>query len=170
MAFTAYIGLGANLGEPVRTILAAVQALKILPGTTLSGLSRLYRSAPLGPPGQPEYINAAARIETGLTAHALLAALQDIENRHGRTRSIRWGARTLDLDLLLYGNDEILTSTLIVPHIELKNRNFVVIPLLDIAPELRLPDGTPLANLPAAHDRTGLEQIHAGGIPAIDDN
>ena len=170
MTFTAYIGLGANLGDPVHSIIAAVQALKTLPGTRLSGLSRLYRSAPLGPPGQPEYINAAARIETGLTAHALLAALQDIENQHGRTRNIRWGARTLDLDLLLYGNDEILTSTLIVPHIELKNRNFVVIPLLDIAPELRLPDGTLLANLPAAHDRIGLEQIHAGDIPAIDDN
>lgn len=170
MAFTAYIGLGANLGEPVCTIMAAVQALKTLPGTRLSGLSRLYRSAPLGPPGQPEYINAAARIETGLTAHALLAALQDIENQNGRTRSIRWGARTLDLDLLLYGNDEVLTSTLIVPHIELKNRNFVVIPLLDIDPGLRLPDGVPLANLPAAHDRTGIEQIDAGDIPAIDDN
>lgn len=170
MTFTAYIGLGANLGDPTHTIMAAVQALKTLPGTTLTGLSCLYRSAPLGPPGQPDYINAAARIETGLTAHALLTALQDIENRHGRTRSIRWGARTLDLDLLLYANDEFLTSALIVPHRELKNRNFVVIPLLDIAPDLRLPDGTSLANLPAAHDRIGLEQIQAGDIPAIDDN
>jgi len=170
MTYTAYIGLGANLGDPVSTLQAAVLALKALPDTRLTGLSRFYRSAPVGPAGQPDYVNAAARIETGLTAHALLTALQAIEKQHGRTREIRWGARTLDLDLLLYGNDEIQTSSLIVPHIELKNRNFVVIPLLDISPDLSLPDGTLLASLSVAQDRSGLEAINPGIFSAIDDN
>lgn len=170
MTFTAYIGLGANLGDPVRTLLAALQALQAVPETRLTGLSRLYRSAPVGPAGQPYYFNAAARIETGLTAHALLTALQMIENQHGRTREVRWGARTLDLDLLLYGKDEIRTSSLIVPHIELKNRNFVVIPLLDIDPDLSLPDGTALAALPVAHDRRGLERLDTDIFPVIDDH
>lgn len=170
MRFTAYIGLGANLGDPVGTVRAAVAALKALPATRLTGISRLYRSAPVGPAGQPDYFNAAARVETGLTAHALLEALQAIENAHGRTRAVRWGARTLDLDLLLYGKDEIQTSSLIVPHVELKNRNFVVIPLLDIDPDLSLPDGTALAALPVAHDRRGLERLDTDIFPVIDDH
>lgn len=170
MRFTAYIGLGANLGDPVTTLGAAIDALRRVPSSQLTGLSRFYRSAPVGPAGQPDYINAAARMNTSLTAHALLAALQAIEDEHGRKRELRWGPRTLDLDLLLYDRDEIQTSSLIVPHIELKNRNFVVIPLLDINPGLALPDGTRLASLPAASDRAGLEPLEAGILPAIDDN
>lgn len=170
MCFTAYIGLGANLGDPVATLLSAVEALRRVPTSRLTGLSPLYRSAPVGPAGQPDYINAVARMDTSLTAHALLAELQAIENLHGRTRELRWGPRTLDLDLLLYGNDEIRTSSLIVPHTELKNRNFVVIPILDINPGLTLPDGTRLTDLPAARDRAGLEPLAAGILPAIDDN
>ena len=170
MMFTAHIGLGANLGDPVRTLDAAVQALRQLPDAQLTGLSHFYRSAPVGPSGQPDYVNAVARIETRMTAHALLAALQAIENLHGRTREIRWGARTLDLDLLLYANDEILTSSLKVPHIELKNRNFVIIPLLDINPDLTLPEGTRLTDLPAAHDSAGLQRIATGTSSVIDDN
>lgn len=170
MTFTAHIGLGANLGDPLRTLDDAIQALRQLPDSQLTGLSHFYRSAPVGPAGQPDYINTAARIETTMTAHALLAALQAIENLHGRTREVRWGARTLDLDLLLYANDEIRTSSLNVPHIELKNRNFVVIPLLDINPDLALPDGTHIADLPAAHDITGLQRIDASTSSVIDDN
>lgn len=170
MMFTAHIGLGANLGDPVHTLNAAVQALRQIPDTQLTGLSHFYRSAPVGPAGQPDYVNAVARIETAMTAHALLAALQAIESLHGRTREVRWGARTLDLDLLLYANDEIWTSSLNVPHIELKNRNFVVIPLLDINRDLTLPDGTRLTNLPAAHDSAGLQRIATGISSVIDDN
>ena len=154
--FTAYIGLGANLGHPEAALRRAVHALRQLPCSRVSGISQYYRSAPLGPPDQPDYWNAALRLETRLTPHALLTSLHDIENQNGRLRAQRWGARTLDLDLLLYGNDIIQTSSLIVPHPELKNRNFVVIPLLDIDPGLTLPDGAALASLPAAHDWQGL--------------
>lgn len=159
-AFTACIGLGANLGDAEATLKSAVSALRRLPDSALTGLSCLYRSAPLGPAGQPDYFNAAARLQTNLTAHALLQQLQAIENQHGRLREVRWGARTLDLDLLLYGHDEISTKDLIVPHTELKNRNFVVIPLLDLDPALTLPDGTALATLPAARDHAGLQRVH----------
>lgn len=158
-ATTAFIGLGANLGDAAAALRSALDSLRQLPESALTGVSRLYRSAPLGPPGQPDYLNAAARLDTRLTPHALLRQLQDIENRHGRVREIRWGARTLDLDLLLFGNDIVLTSDLIVPHTELKNRNFVVIPLLDIDADLTLPDGSPLAALAVAQDAHGLQPL-----------
>jgi 2-amino-4-hydroxy-6-hydroxymethyldihydropteridine diphosphokinase len=151
-----YIGLGANLGDATATLKSAVAALRTLADSHVFAVSRLYRSAPLGPAGQPDYWNAALLLETTLTPHALLAALQAIENEHGRVREVRWGARTLDLDLLLYGHDEIATADLVVPHPELASRNFVVHPLLDINAELRLPDGRLLASLPSAHDDNGL--------------
>ncbi|MGH8492822.1 MAG: 2-amino-4-hydroxy-6-hydroxymethyldihydropteridine diphosphokinase [Moraxellaceae bacterium] len=154
--FPAYIGLGANLGDAQATLKAAVKALRALPDSQLTGLSRLYRSAPVGPAGQPDYFNAAARFETSLAPHALLAALQAIENDHGRLREVRWGARTLDLDLLLYDRDEISTADLVLPHPELSARNFVLHPLLDIDATLALPDGRMLASLPAAKDESGL--------------
>jgi 2-amino-4-hydroxy-6-hydroxymethyldihydropteridine diphosphokinase len=159
-AFTAFIGLGANLGDAEATLKSALDALRHFPESALTGVSRLYRSAPLGPAGQPDYRNAAARLETRLTPHALLRELQGIENSHGRVRGIRWGARTLDLDLLLYGSDIVSTSDLIVPHRELRNRNFVVIPLLDIDAGLSLPDGSLLATLPVAQDARGLQPLH----------
>jgi 2-amino-4-hydroxy-6-hydroxymethyldihydropteridine diphosphokinase len=159
-ATTAFIGLGANLGDAVATLRSAVDGLRQLPESALTGISRLYRSAPLGPAGQPDYLNAAARLDTRLTPHALLRQLQAIENRHGRVREIRWGARTLDLDLLLFGSDIVSTSDLIVPHPELKNRNFVVIPLLDIDATLTLPDGHLLTTLAVAQDASGLQPLH----------
>ncbi|MFN3585966.1 MAG: 2-amino-4-hydroxy-6-hydroxymethyldihydropteridine diphosphokinase, partial [Moraxellaceae bacterium] len=146
----AFIGLGANLGDPVRTLQSAVQSLCALPSTTLVAVSSAWRSAPLGPPGQPDYVNAVARLRSGLTPHGLLAALQAVERAHGRERGIRWGARTLDLDLLLFGDDVITTQDLVVPHPELARRNFVVVPLLELAPDLVLPDGRALAELAAA--------------------
>lgn len=170
MTFTACIGLGANLGDPVDTLRRAVADLQQLPDSRLTRLSFAYRSAPLGPPGQPDYVNAVALLETRLPPHALLTHLQDIENRHGRTRGIRWDARTLDLDLLLYGNDVICTADLTVPHPELGNRNFVVIPLLDIQPDLVLPNGTPLQDQAAARDHHGLERLSTGIFAPISDN
>lgn len=159
---SACIGLGANLGDAEATLRAAVTALRHLPGTRLQALSSLYRSAPVGPSGQDDYLNAVACIETGLAPHALLQALQAIETSHGRLRDVRWGPRTLDLDLLLYGNDRIHSADLIVPHPEMTRRNFVVVPLLEIVPIATLPDGTPLAALPVAVDRTGLAVFRAG--------
>jgi 2-amino-4-hydroxy-6-hydroxymethyldihydropteridine diphosphokinase len=169
MPVPAFIGLGANLGNPAATLTAAIAALSALPDTRVSAVSGFYQSAPIGPADQPDYVNAVACLATGLSPHALLAALQDIENQHGRTREVRWGARTLDLDLLLYGNDEISTSSLIVPHIELKNRNFVVIPLLDICPELQLPDGTRISSLPVASHSAGLTRLSTDLPLPIDD-
>lgn len=152
----AYIGLGANLGEPLAQLRAAVAALAALPGSTLAAVSPLYRSAPLGPAGQPDYYNAVAALDTPLPPHALLAALQAIETAQGRVRLERWGPRTLDLDLLLYGADVIATPDLTVPHAELAQRCFVLVPLHDLAPALVLPDGRPLAQLAVHTDRTGL--------------
>lgn len=157
----AWIGLGANLGEAEATLRSAVAALRALPGR-LAGLSSLYRSAPLGPAGQADYLNAVARLDTPLAPHALLAALQAIENANGRVRGVRWGPRTLDLDLLLYGNDRIATADLTVPHPELVHRNFVVIPLLELEAKACLPDGRRLADLPCAHDTAGLAVLRAG--------
>lgn len=162
MKAVAWLGLGANLGDAEGTLKQAVAALRELEGSRLVALSGLYQSAPLGPPGQPDYLNAVAGLETPLPPHALLHALQAIENRHGRLRRERWGARTLDLDLLLYGQDVIATHDLIVPHVELENRNFVVIPLLDAWPGAHLPGGESLRTLPVARDHAGLRCRHAG--------
>ncbi|MDQ8037245.1 MAG: 2-amino-4-hydroxy-6-hydroxymethyldihydropteridine diphosphokinase [Pedobacter sp.] len=155
----ACIGLGANLGDAVSTLKSAVAALRTLADSRVVALSCLYRSAPVGPAGQPDYLNAALQLDTTLTPHALLSALQAIENEHGRVREVRWGARTLDLDLLLFGRDEIVSADLTVPHTELTARNFVVCPLLDIDAGLSLPDGRLLASLPAARDGNGLVAI-----------
>lgn len=158
----ACVGLGANLGDAEATLRSAVAALRALPGSRLAGLSSLYRSAPVGPAGQDDYLNAVASLATGLAPHALLAALQAIENAHGRQRAVRWGPRTLDLDLLLYGNDCLATTDLIIPHPELVRRNFVLVPLLEILPGAALPDGTRLDGLAAARDPAGLAVLRAG--------
>lgn len=158
----ASIGLGANLGDAEATLRSAVAALRALPGSRLKAVSSLYASAPLGPAGQPDYLNAVALLDTALAPHSLLAALQAIEDAHGRLRLERWGPRTLDLDLLLLGHDRIATTDLCVPHPEMTRRNFVLVPLLEIAPAATLPDGTRLAELAAARDRQGLAVRHAG--------
>jgi 2-amino-4-hydroxy-6-hydroxymethyldihydropteridine diphosphokinase len=159
---TAFIGLGANLGDSKQALRSAVVALRQLSESRLLDLSSLFRSAPLGPPDQNDYLNAVAKLETRLPPHALLQELQAIEDRHGRVRLQRWSARTLDLDLLLYGLDRISTSQLQVPHPEMHKRNFVLIPLLQLEPLLQLPDGISVAELPAAHDLAGLEELRPG--------
>ncbi|MBI5041406.1 MAG: 2-amino-4-hydroxy-6-hydroxymethyldihydropteridine diphosphokinase, partial [Gammaproteobacteria bacterium] len=136
--------LGSNLDDPRRHVSTALRELATVTSTRVSTVSSLYRSAPmvgLGVPAdQPAYINAVARLETRLSAEALLDALQAIEARHGRVRSgERWGPRTLDLDLLLYGDARIDTPRLRVPHPGIAERNFVLYPLAEIAPELEIP-------------------------------
>lgn len=140
MAATAYIGLGSNLAEPTQHILSAIEDIHNIQNSSLARTSRLYETAPIGPQDQPNYINAAVSLETSLDPYELLAALQQIENQHGRTRDTgHWGARTLDLDILLYNglvsNDPILT----LPHPELHNRAFVLYPLLDLDKDLEVP-------------------------------
>lgn len=134
----AYIGIGANLGDARANVADALARLGALPGTTLVRASACYRTAPVDSSGD-DYINAVACIDTGLTAHALLDALQAIELAHGRERPYRNAPRTLDLDLLLYGDERIASATLTVPHPRMHERAFVLVPLLDIAPDIELP-------------------------------
>ena len=141
----AFIGLGSNLGEPERQLSRALVELDGLAHSRLTGQSPLYGSRPVGPPAQPDYVNAVARLDTSLDAFVLLDALQAIERSHGRVRGERWGARTLDLDLLLYGDRQIDTAVLQVPHPQLHLRAFVLVPLHDLAPDLELPGLGPLA-------------------------
>ncbi len=155
-----YIGLGSNLDNPTEQIQCSLKAITSIPATNLIAQSSLYRSPPLCPPTQPDYINAVVEVNTGLTAHQLLTHLQLIEKARGRTRTTaRFGPRTIDLDLLLYDNLTINTPKLIVPHPGLSSRNFVLYPLAEIAPDLRLPSGTPLKDLLAHCSATGLEII-----------
>lgn len=147
MATDAYIGLGSNLANPAGQLARAVTALANLPRSTLVAQSPFYASRPVGPQDQPDFVNGVVWLKTGLSPLALLDQLQAIEQAHGRERKRHWGPRTLDLDLLLYGNDVIEQERLTVPHRELANRDFVLQPLLDLNPHLALPDGRPLADL-----------------------
>ena len=139
MTVSAFIGLGANLDDPVAHIARAFDALGRLPGTALAARSSLWRSAPVGYANQPEFVNAVARVETGLAADALLGELQRIENSHGRERSFANAPRTLDLDLLLYGDTTQATPALTLPHPRMHERAFVLAPLLEIAPDASIP-------------------------------
>jgi 2-amino-4-hydroxy-6-hydroxymethyldihydropteridine diphosphokinase len=130
----AYIGIGSNLHEPHAQVEAAFEELARLPRTRLSARSSLYRSAPVGYAAQPDFINAVAELDTGLGARELLGELQAIEARHGRRRSFANAPRTLDLDLLLFGDARIDEPQLVVPHPRMHERAFVLAPLLEIAP------------------------------------
>ena len=156
---TAYIGLGSNLDSPRRHIVAAFSALNALPATALTRRSSLYKSKPVGPRDQADFINAVAELRTGLLPLALLDGLQAIEDRHGRARARRWGPRTLDLDLLLYGAATINHERLTVPHPEMLKRAFVLVPLVEIRSDCALPGGGALNGHLAALDRAGLERL-----------
>ena len=132
----AYVGVGSNLEDPRTQVLTALEELGRLPETRLLKQSSLYRSAPLGHAEQPDFVNAVAQLETGLSAERLLAELQALEQRHGRKRSFANAPRTLDLDLLLFGSASIDTAALKVPHPRMHERAFVLEPLLEIAPQL----------------------------------
>ena len=146
----AYIALGANLDDPLGQLRAALDAVAALPDSRMLRTSSFYRTAPVGAPGQPDYLNAVAALETGLAPDDLLAALLEIEHDFGRRREYRNAPRTLDLDLLLYDDAVIDRPHLQVPHPRLHLRAFVLVPLAEIAPELRLPGrGSVAAWLPA---------------------
>ncbi|WP_271409214.1 2-amino-4-hydroxy-6-hydroxymethyldihydropteridine diphosphokinase [Pseudomonas sp. Q1-7] len=155
-----YIGLGSNLAEPVSQLRGALAALGEIPRTHLAAVSSLYASDPLGPPDQPRYVNAAAALDTGLTPLELLDALQAIELSQGRVRKDeRWGPRTLDLDILLFGQRRIDEPRLQVPHYHMHARAFVLYPLAELASDLRLPDGRPLQALLERCPFEGLERL-----------
>lgn len=159
----AYIGLGSNLGESLQTLQSALQHLDQHENIQVNAQSRFYGSKPVGPQDQPDYINAVVAVETTLDAHDLLAAMLHIEKLHGRDRenAVRWGARTLDLDLLLYGNSTIQADHLTVPHPYLTERSFVVVPLMDIAPDLVLPNGEILAQHFERHQNDELVPLES---------
>ena len=135
----AYVALGANIGEPVKHLRAAVDDLGTLPGTRVTARSSLYRSAPVGLLNQPDFINAVVAVDTPLPALELLRQLLTIEARHGRVRSVPNAPRTLDLDLLLYGELQMREAELTLPHPRMHQRAFVLLPLLEIAPDIILP-------------------------------
>lgn len=142
---TVYIALGSNLDNPVQQLQLAVENLKKFANNLV--VSPFYGSKPLGPQDQPDYVNAVAKFETDLQPLALLDKLQQIENEQGRVRLRRWGERTLDLDILLYGNELIQNERLTIPHYDMHHREFVIVPLYDLSPDLILPNGTPLSDL-----------------------
>lgn len=127
-----FIGLGSNLDNPLLQLKQAIAQLKWLESVTVKNVSSFYSSRPMGPQDQPDYINAVVEISTSLIPEHLLDELQKIEQQQGRVRKERWGARTLDLDILLYGDNVINTERLIVPHSGIKQRNFVLYPLSDL--------------------------------------
>lgn len=157
-----YLGLGSNLAEPLQQLRDALVAIERLPGSQLADVSSFYISDPLGPSDQPRYVNAVAALDTRLTPLELLDALQAIELEQGRVRKDqRWGPRTLDLDILLFGQRRLAEERLTVPHYHMHARAFVLYPLAEIAGELQLPDGRYLRELLAACPFEGLERLPA---------
>lgn len=135
--FSSYIALGSNLEDPIAHLQAALQEVAALSTTEITAISSFYRTKPIGPE-QPDIINAVIKIETALKPYDLLHALQKIELEHGRERLIRFGARTLDLDILLFDDVTMDDAELTIPHPRMQDRNFVLIPLKEIAPDLHL--------------------------------
>ena len=154
-----YIGIGSNLDAPIAQVQQAAVFLQTLPESRYLKTSALYRSPPMGPEDQPDYINAVSLLETALSADALLTELQAIECRQGRTRTQRWGPRTLDLDILLYGEKIIKQDRLTIPHPGLHERGFVLYPLQDINPDLVIPEYGSVALLIQSCNAAGLERL-----------
>ncbi|QQS54141.1 MAG: 2-amino-4-hydroxy-6-hydroxymethyldihydropteridine diphosphokinase [Candidatus Competibacteraceae bacterium] len=156
----AYIGIGSNLGRPLIQMRHAFLALRKLPASHCMACSPLYRGAPVGgPSGQPDYLNAAAALDTTLAPDELLTALQAIEAAQGRTRTVHWGPRTLDLDLLLYDQLVLDGPRLTLPHPRLHERAFVLYPLYDIAPDLEIPGRGLLSELLIKFPQTALVRL-----------
>lgn len=156
-AHNAYVALGANLGDPPAQLREALDQLARAPGVELMEVSGFYRTPPLGPPGQPDYCNAACRLDTTLEPEALLDLLQAIEARAGRIRTAeQWGPRMLDLDLLHVDGVELHTPRLTLPHPRLHERAFVLVPLAEVAPDLFIPSLGAVAALLAGVDRSAI--------------
>lgn len=155
----AFLGLGSNLDSPLDQLTNAIKAINTIPSTSLIQTSSFYKNRPVGPRDQPDFLNAVASIDTGLSPQKLLDHMQGIETQQGRKRHIRWGARTLDLDILLFGDDIINTTRLVIPHPELHKRAFVIHPLYEIAPELEIPGQGPLKDLFQNIDTNDMEKI-----------
>ena len=157
----AYIGLGANLDEPEQQLRAGLRELALLPETRVAAISSLYRSAPVGFLDQPDFVNAVARLETALPARVLLDALLRIEQRRGRVRGFTNAPRTLDLDLLLYGDEEVTEPGLTIPHPRMHERAFVIVPLTEIAPDAIVPGRGRARDLVRSVDTRSVSKLEA---------
>jgi 2-amino-4-hydroxy-6-hydroxymethyldihydropteridine diphosphokinase len=156
----AYIGLGSNLGSPVKQLEQALAAIDRHSQMALVTHSHFYSSSPMGPQDQPDYVNAVCKIKTSLQPQDLLSTLQIIENLQGRERlGDRWGPRTLDLDILLYNDISLKTRHLTLPHYGMREREFVLVPLFEISPDLIMQDGRSLATWVAKCNLEGLYRI-----------
>lgn len=156
-----YVALGSNLNDPRHQLEQALEALSRLPSSRFRARSAWYQSRAIGPGEQPDYLNGVVLIETALEPHDLLDQLQAIETAQGRVREERWAARTLDLDILLYGERVIDTERLQVPHPRMTERNFVLYPLADISPDLQLPNGVSLGSLLNRCTTDGLKRVRS---------
>jgi len=157
----ACVGIGSNLDDPARQVEIAIASIAALPATRLHSRSSLYRNPPLGPPEQPDYINAVAILLTRLEPHPLLGALQAIEAAQGRDRGAgpRWGPRIIDLDILTYGLRRIADETLTIPHPGIAERNFVLFPLVEVAPRMSVPGLGSAGLLASRVDGSALEKL-----------
>lgn len=147
MGVTAYLGLGSNLGDRLTNLQRAVDALRDASGVRIASSSRVWETEPVGGPPQPEYLNAVIRVETDRSPHELLEACRTVERALGRVRTERWGPRTIDVDVLIYDDETVDAPDLLVPHPRMTERAFVVLPLLELEPDLALPDGRRLREL-----------------------
>jgi len=156
----AYIGIGSNLADPWNQVKRAIAELDEIPDCCCVKHSSLYRSRPLGPTDQPDFVNAVAAVDTTLSAQRLLEILHEIERRHGRVRGAQqWGPRTLDLDLLVYGSACIVSESLTVPHPGVVQRDFVLHPLYEIEPDMQVPGHGPIAGYLSRCVDHGLERL-----------
>ncbi|WP_313064152.1 2-amino-4-hydroxy-6-hydroxymethyldihydropteridine diphosphokinase [Atlantibacter hermannii] len=154
-----YIAIGSNLASPLEQVNAALAALAEIPDSQIVAVSPFYRTPPLGPQDQPDYLNAAVALDTDLAPETLLDHTQRIELQQGRERKAhRWGPRTLDLDIMLFGDRQIATPRLTVPHYDMKNRAFMLLPLVHIAPDVCFPDGVKVADILANLDPSGISR------------
>jgi 2-amino-4-hydroxy-6-hydroxymethyldihydropteridine diphosphokinase len=157
----AYIGIGSNLEDPIQQVGRAFERLASVPDSQLLGQSSLYRSAPFGPVEQPEFVNAVALLATSLSAFDLLEQLQNIECLQGRTPGgVRWGPRVIDLDLLLYGDEEVESAKLTIPHPGIAERNFVLLPLRELSPNLMIPKLGPVSDIAVSASEPGISRIN----------
>lgn len=145
-----YIGLGSNLSNPEQQVLKALDSLKTLPDTQLIARSELYFSRPQGPQDQPDFVNAVALLKTQLAPIALLDKLQALEQSQGKVKKRHWGERVIDLDILLYGNQTLQTERLVIPHPFMAERDFVLLPLAELSPDLTLPNHSNIKDLISA--------------------
>ncbi|MFC4700894.1 2-amino-4-hydroxy-6-hydroxymethyldihydropteridine diphosphokinase [Glaciecola siphonariae] len=160
MSDSAYIGLGSNLASPSEQIKQALVELHAHHQICVQRCSHLYQSAPMGPKDQPDYVNAVCRLTTSLAPLELLDILQDIEQNHGRERiGEKWGPRTLDLDMLMFNELRLQSERLILPHYGMSQREFVLVPLFEIAPDLIMQDGQKLATWVSKCNLVGLKRL-----------